>query len=71
MGKRQEGEKLFMVKDSADTRINAYKLAMDAIRLDMRTFLTMRETRIGNRLPNRSLSVQNLTDSKTESHIGF
>lgn len=57
MGKHQEGEKLFMVKDSADTRINAYKLAMDAIRLDMRRFLTMRETRIGNRLPIISIRV--------------
>lgn len=53
MGKLQEGEKLFMVKDSADTRINAYKLAMDAITLDMRRFLTMREKRIGSRLPIR------------------
>lgn len=43
MGKHQEGEKLFMVEDSADTRINAYKLAMDAISLDMRRFLTMTE----------------------------
>lgn len=57
MGKHQEGEKLFMVKDNADTRINAYKLAMVAIRLDMRRFLTMRETRIGNRLPIKSIRV--------------
>lgn len=57
MGKHQEGEKLFMVKDSADTRTNAYKLAMDAIRLDMRRFLTMRKTRIGNSLPIRSVRV--------------
>jgi len=34
-----------MVKDSADTRINAHKLDMNAIRLGMRRFLTMRKTK--------------------------
>lgn len=46
-----------MVKDSADTRINAYKLATNAIRLDMRRFLTMRETKFWNRLPIRRVRV--------------
>lgn len=34
-----------MVKDSDDIRINAYKLVTNAIRLDMRRFLTMREAK--------------------------
>ena len=46
-----------MVKDSADTRINAYKLAVNAIRLDMRRFSTMRETEFWNRLPIRRVRV--------------
>lgn len=46
-----------MVKDSADTRINSYKLAVNAIRLDMRRFLTMRETEFWNRLPIRRVRV--------------
>lgn len=46
-----------MVKDSADTRISAYKLAMKAIRLDMRRFLTMGETKFWNRLPIRRVRV--------------
>lgn len=46
-----------MVKDSADTRINAFKLAMNAIRLDMSGLLTVRETKFWNRLPVRGVRI--------------
>lgn len=46
-----------MVKDSAYTKINAYKLAMGAARLNTRRFLTMKESKHWNRLPVRRVRV--------------
>jgi len=67
---REEGE-LFNVKDIIGTRTNGYKLAMNKLRLKIRSFQSNRKVRLLNNFPVGVMVANDLICSKMDQLISL